>query len=134
MARLSNSAFLEQLAAALAQNNGQSSIYLTQKRLSPSLGLDDEADAAAGGFADLPGNVVGGGGNTRTYAVLVRVSTNGGGSSAAAKAKLKLKLSTVVETDALDQFWGDYDNALKNGFVGLRKKEKKKAKKGRVGK
>lgn len=131
MARLSNSAFLEQLAAALAQNSGQSSIYLTQKRLAPSLGLDEGEDAAG---ADLPSNVVGGGGNTRTYPVLVRVSTNGGGSSAAAKAKLKLKLSTVVETEALDLFWGDYANALKTGFVGLRKKEKKKARKGRVGK
>ncbi|CAH2353824.1 signal recognition particle subunit Srp14p [[Candida] railenensis] len=138
MGRLSNTAFLAQLSDILEANSGNSSIYLTQKRLSPALDLDPPTSPSA--FNDLPSNVIpqasGDNINTTKYPILVRISTGGAGASRSKKhsSKQRSKLSTVVEHDTLDSFWSDYINVIKNGFVGLKKKEKKKSKKGKVSK
>lgn len=126
MPRLDNAEFLKQVEAILATNGGKSSVYLTQKRLS----VDEVA-----GVTDLSTNVVQYNGevqpNASTYPVLVRISLNG---KVRKDKKDKLKLSTVVETAQLEGFWTDYSQVIKNGFIGLKRKEKKKAKKGKVSK
>lgn len=115
MGRLENKQFLETLQTELSQNDGKKSVYLTQKRM---------VDLAEGStMEDLPSNVVDTTGfatNTATYPVLIRASLNG----------KKTKISTVVQTDELDAFWTEYVQILKNGLVGLRKKDKRKKKKG----
>lgn len=122
MTRLANHEFLAEVGKLLAANDGKNSVYVTQKRLV----LDVEAP---GHLADLPSNVVTlemeplAPVNVTTYPILVRVQMNG------KERKDKLtKLLTVVETSQLEQFWGDYVQVLKNGMVGLRKREKKKKK------
>lgn len=125
MARLDNTEFLKQVADLLTANSGKSSVYLTQKRLSPTLPLD-----VSPGINDLPTNVIENEShpqNTTTYPILIRIAMNGKRDKGE-----KLKLSTVVENSQLEHFWTDYVLVLKNGFVGLKKKEKKKAKKGKV--
>ncbi|CAH6723106.1 signal recognition particle subunit Srp14p [[Candida] jaroonii] len=120
MGRLNNAEFLSQFAETLTKNNGESSVYLTQKRLVPSLDVEDNK-----GINDLSSNVIDHklfDKNTQEYPILIRLSMNG-------KNKDKLKLSTVVEIDQLDQFWIDYAQTIKAGFVGLKKKDKKKSKK-----
>lgn len=110
----------------LSANDGQSSVYLVQKRLS-----SDDTENGDNSISDLASNVVKNDlfpTNTQQYPVLVRVATG------STEKKTKKKLSTVVEVDQLDQFWVDYVQVLKGGFVGLKKKEKKKSKKGKVSK
>ncbi|KAL6451574.1 SRP14 Signal recognition particle 14 kDa protein [Candida maltosa Xu316] len=124
MTRLDNSNFLKELTKLVQQNNGKSSIYLTQKRLT----AEPQSN-------DFPTNVIENDQlptNETTYPVLVRVSMN---SSDNKKEKQnKVKISTVIENNQLEQFWVDYIQILKNGFIGLKKKDKKKNKKGRVSK
>lgn len=137
MGRLNNTEFLTQLTSILEKNNGASSIYVTQKRLSPALDLEEESPSTEGKFTDLSTNVsdiTSATENTTKYPILVRISTNGAGSSTKSKSKLKQKISTIVENELLDQFWSDYINVIKNGFTGLKKKEKKKSKKSKVSK
>lgn len=129
MGRLDNTEFLKQVGDLLSTNSGKSSVYLTQKRLSPTLPLE-----LSTGITDLPTNVIENETypqNTATYPILIRISMNG---KEKKDKKDKVKLSTVVENDQLEHFWSDYVQVLKNGFVGLKKKEKKKAKtkKGKV--
>ncbi|ODV78152.1 signal recognition particle, SRP9/SRP14 subunit [Suhomyces tanzawaensis NRRL Y-17324] len=129
MTRLDNSEFLKQVAQILSTNDGKSSVYLTQKRLSASLPLEDTT-----GINDLSSNVIANDShpqNTEQYPVLIRIAMNGKDRK---DKKDKTKLSTVVDNDRLDKFWTDYVQVIKNGFVGLKKKEKKKAKKGKVSK
>ncbi|KAG7192975.1 uncharacterized protein KQ657_001085 [Scheffersomyces spartinae] len=129
MGRLTNSDFLKELKAILGANEGKSSVYLVQKRLSTPLPV--EMSEKEDSISDLPSNVVVNNhfnNNTQQYPVLVRVATGHN------EKKTKQKLSTVVEVDQLDQFWVDYVQVIKSGFVGLKKKEKKKAKKGKVSK
>lgn len=117
MARLDNTQFLAQVEKLLAGNDGNKSVYLTQKRLA----LDVEQPEP---FHDLSSNVVPSGKypeNTTKYPVLIRVNTTKND-----------KISTVVEVDRLDQFWGEYVQVLKSGFVGLKKERKDKKKKRRV--
>lgn len=74
-------------------------------------------------LGDLPSNVVEKEDyptNTSTYPVLIRATLNG----------KKTRISTVVQTEQLDSFWTEYVQILKTGFVGLRKKDKRKKKKG----
>lgn len=110
----------------LTENEGKSSIYITQKRLSYT--IDNEIETPQE-FSDLPKGVktaihkVEASNQEKFYPILIRV-TDGNKD----KSK-KIKLSTVVEPKALDAFWVEYTNVLKNGFVGLKKKSKKKAKK-----
>lgn len=117
MGRLNTKEFLDTLAAVLAKNDGQSSIYLVQKRLTSN--LTSEPSEAMG---DLASNVILHPSkyptNTEHYPVLVRMSDG----------DKKSKISTVVEADKLDSFWSEYAQVLKDGFVGLRKKDKKKKK------
>lgn len=134
MGRLNNSEFLTQVQKLLESNNGESSVYITQKRLSLPLELNDMTGDSNSHINDLSSNVIeyekSFTNNTAQYPVLVRVSTN-----AKKNQKTKSKLSTVVEIDNLDQFWVDYAHVIKTGFVGLRKKDKKKSKKpGKVSK
>lgn len=127
MTRLDNSQFLKQLNDAVTNNNGKSSIYLTQKRLTSS---SNESSSLS--INDLPTNVIPHNQiqNSTSYPILVRISMNSTNNKD--KKQGKLKLSTVVETDQLNQFWQQYIRVLKNGFVGLKKKEKKKNKKSKV--
>lgn len=125
MGRLDNGEFIKQFESVLSKNNGKSSVYLTQKRLTPALDIEPTEP-----LGDLPTNVVeidSVPANTQSYPVLVRISLNGKEKS---DKKDKIKLSTVVEPAHLEEFWTDYAQAVKNGFIGLKKKEKKKAKKG----
>lgn len=134
MGRLNNSQFLTNLSEILASNNGESSVYVTQKRLASALPVD----AADSKINDLSSNVNDDNKfeqNTETYPILIRISMNSEKSKASTPSKPKTKLSTVVETNNLDKFWTDYAQVIKNGFVGLKKKDKKKNKKaGRVSK
>lgn len=127
--RLDNTQFLAQVGDILNKNSGKSSVYLTQKRLTPTL-YRKETD-----INDLPSNVVDNPphatNNIATYPLLIRISLNG---SVKNDKKDKTKLSTVVENTDLDQFWSDYVQVIKAGFVGLKKKDKKKAKKSKVSK
>lgn len=127
MTRLDNSQFLKQLNDAVTNNNGKSSIYLTQKRLASS---SNESSSLS--IDDLPTNVIPHNQiqNSTSYPILVRISMNSTNNKD--KKQEKLKLSTVVETDQLNRFWQQYIRVLKNGFVGLKKKEKKKNKKSKV--
>lgn len=122
MGRIDNSEFLTQVQELLDSNNGTSSVYITQKRLTSSVdgseGIDDLASNVVDYDEKYPAN-------KHQYPVLVRVTTGG---------KKKKKLSTVVEKDNLDQFWNDYAQVIKAGFVGLKKKDKKKSKKHKVSK
>lgn len=121
MGRVDNAEFLAQVQQILESNNGESSVYITQKRLTSSVegseGIDDLASNVVEYDEQLPVN-------KQQYPVLVRV----------AAGKKKKKLSTVVEKDNLDQFWNDYVQVIKSGFVGLKKKDKKKSKKSKVSK
>ncbi|EGW35529.1 uncharacterized protein SPAPADRAFT_146876 [Spathaspora passalidarum NRRL Y-27907] len=120
MTRVDNAEFIKELTKVLSTNNGKKSVYFTQKRLSPALPLDSTTDATT---ADLPSNVIETeGNNTSTYPVLIRISMNGKDKN---DQKSKYKLSTIVEPQALEQFWQDYIPILRAGFVGLKKKEKK---------
>lgn len=128
MGRLNNSQFLTNLSEILASNNGESSVYVTQKRLASALPVD----AADSKINDLSSNVNDDNKfeqNTETYPILIRISMNSEKSKASTLSKPKTKLSTVVETNNLDKFWTDYAQVIKNGFVGLKKKDKKKNKK-----
>lgn len=122
MGRLNNSDFLQKVNDELSSNAGKSSVYLTQKRLSLTL-----EPATADNINDLSSNVVQHPNdfptNTQTYPVLIRFTSG----------DKKSKLSTVVEPADLDKFWTEYAQILKNGFVGLKKKEKK-TKKSKVSK
>lgn len=128
MTRLDNSQFLKQLNEAVVKNDGKSSVYLTQKRLSSQEG------ASSVTIDDLPTNVIPDDRvqNDTSYPILVRISMNSTNNKD--KKQEKLKISTVVETDQLSQFWQQYIRVLKGGFVGLKKKEKKKTKKSKVAK
>lgn len=123
MTRLDNSQFLKQLNEAVVKNDGKSSVYLTQKRLSSQEG------ASSVTIDDLPTNVIPDDRvqNDTSYPILVRISMNSTNNKD--KKQEKLKISTVVETDQLSQFWQQYIRVLKGGFVGLKKKEKKEKKK-----
>lgn len=133
MGRLNNFEFLSKLSDILTSNNGESSVYLTQKRLTSTLPIDEPKSS----ISDLSSNVIKADGfdeNTTTYPILIRISMNGE-KTKPGKSKGKTKLSTVVETNSLDQFWTEYVQVIKNGFVGLKKKDKKKNKKtGKVSK
>lgn len=132
MGRLDNSEFLKKVSDILGKNDGKSSVYLTQKRLIPALDIDDAGKGNV--INDLLSNVNHIDTefeNTSTYPILIRVSLNG---KDIKDKKDKIKLSTVVETERLDQFWTEYVQVIKTGFVGLKKKEKKKSKKGKVSK
>ncbi|GMG23390.1 unnamed protein product [Ambrosiozyma monospora] len=128
MGRLSNKEFLSQVESHLKKNEGKSSVYLTQKRLNSiddtqidSTNTDDKLSSKFDVIDPLS--------STKTteetkdttaeYPLLLRF-TDG---------TKDLKLSTVVEFKELNKFWDDYSNVLKAGFVGLKKKTKKKAKK-----
>lgn len=59
MTRLDNSQFLKQVETLTQSNNGKSSIYLTQKRLSPSLSsITTTTTAEDESINDLPTNVI----------------------------------------------------------------------------
>lgn len=118
MGRLNNQEFLEAVEKLLVSNNGKSSVYLTQKRLT-TLDIDETN-------TDLATNVIEYGvpvTNTQQYPILLRLSMNG---KKKGDKSDKVKLSTVIETEDLPQFWLSYMNIIKAGFVGLKKKEKKK--------
>lgn len=123
MGRLSNKDFLAKIGGELELNDGKSSVYLTQKRLVQSLepssptALDDLSSNVVEHSKEYPTN-------NQTYPVLLRFTTG----------EKKSKLSTVVEPENLETFWTEYVQVLKSGFVGLRKKEKKKSKKEKISK
>ncbi|KAK6462656.1 signal recognition particle, SRP9/SRP14 subunit [Scheffersomyces coipomensis] len=118
--RVDNHRFLAEISEVLTSNNGKNSIYLTQKRLKPSLDLEPTTNTDN----TTP--------NEDQYPILIRIAMNG--KERKDHKKDKFKLSTVVEVSQLDSFWQEYIQIIKNGFVGLRKKEKKKSKKGKVSK
>lgn len=121
MGRLNNTEFISQVNTILTSNNGKSSLYLTQKRLTVPLETSPNAP-----ITDLSSNVVEHSSayatNDQKYPVLIRVTLG----------EKKSKISTVVEPENLDTFWTEYTQVLKTGFVGLKRKEKKKAKKSKV--
>lgn len=122
--------FFKQVTSLLTKNNGKSSIYLTQKRL--SYNLDDEINGTEE-FSDLSNNVkpilhetkLN---NSKKYSILIRI-TDGNKDK-----NLKIKLSTIVEPEKLDSFWNEYTNILKTGFIGLKKKSKSKKKSKKISK
>lgn len=118
--------FFKQVTNLLAKKEGKSSLYITQKRLSYDIEnsiTDPEPYSDLG--KDVKPILHENTPDLKKYCILIRV-TDGN------KDKLlKTKLSTIVEPEKLDQFWTEYTNVLKTGFVGLKKKtkSKKKAKK-----
>ncbi|KAI5955282.1 hypothetical protein KGF54_001843 [Candida jiufengensis] len=135
MTRVDNSEFLKQLNEIVTKNNGKSSVYLTQKRLSNKDEIKESKSSTQ--IKDLPTNVIEQTDkdiieNTETYPILIRISMNSENNKDSKNKKLKL--STVIENDQINQFWSQYIQVLKNGFVGLKKKDKKKSKKSKVSK
>ncbi|KAI5965587.1 uncharacterized protein KGF55_000949 [Candida pseudojiufengensis] len=133
MTRLDNTEFLKQLSEVATKNNGKSSIYLTQKRLSNK----DEILKQDSKIKDLPTNIIDSSdkdiiNNNETYPILIRVSMNSENNKDSKNKKFKI--STIIENDQINQFWLSYIQILKNGFIGLKKKEKKKSKKNKVSK
>ena len=137
MTRLDNSQFLKQVETLTQSNNGKSSIYLTQKRLSSSITTTEE------GINDLPTNVITPHPKTTTtntttntinndskYPLLIRLSMNSSDNKSKTKTinkeKERVKISTVVEINQLNEFWDQYIQILKTGFMGLKKKKDKK--------
>ncbi|CAI5759491.1 unnamed protein product [Candida verbasci] len=118
--RVNTPDFLQLLQSQLQNSKGKKSIYLTQKRLSSNI---------ENSINDLPSNVISTPiENNETYPILLRFSQN---SSDNKINKDRVKYSTIIESDKLDEFWQEYLKILKNGFIGLKKKEKKKSKKGK---
>lgn len=123
MGRLNNTEFISKVESLLTSNEGKSSVYFTQKRLSTPLekeAIDLVKDLSSNVVDHPPAYAT----NTQNYPVLIRFTTG----------KKESKISTVVEAANLDEFWLEYAQVLKTGFVGLKKKEKKKAKKSKVSK
>ena len=117
--------FLRQVTKLLEKNDGEQSIYITQKRLpstesmiqsEPMDDLQDEVKPIVLKQAITENKA-------NTYKVLIRV-TNGGRDKAS-----KIKLSTIVDPEELEPFWASYTKVLKAGFPGLKKRSKKKKKK-----
>ncbi|ODV84982.1 hypothetical protein CANARDRAFT_176398 [[Candida] arabinofermentans NRRL YB-2248] len=132
MGRFETAEFLKQVSGLLEKNEGKSSIYITQKRLSYT-GSDSPIPVVTESSSfTLPkgesSTILKSEEDTGSYPLLIRV-TDGNKDK-----KKKVKLSTVVDSDKLETFWNDYANALKNGFIGLKKKGKKKGKKSKVSK
>lgn len=123
MGRLNNAEFISKVERLLASNEGKSSVYFTQKRLATPLekeAIDLVKDLSSNVVEHPPAYPT----NTQSYPVLIRATLG----------KKESKISTVVEPANLDAFWLEYAQALKTGFVGLKKKEKKKTKKSKVSK
>ncbi len=117
--------FFGKVTKLLEQNDGEKSIYITQKRLP-----DTESMIQADPLDDLQEDVkptvlkqAGTENKTNTYKVLIRV-TNGSREKGS-----KIKLSTIVDPKDLEKFWSSYTKVLKAGFPGLKKRSKKKKKK-----
>ncbi|RLP64826.1 hypothetical protein L150_03588, partial [Candida albicans Ca529L] len=151
MTKLDNLQFLKQVETLTQSNNGKSSIYLTQKRLSPSLSsITTTTTAEDESINDLPTNVITPTPKTTTttttttttinndskYPLLIRLSMNSSDNKIKTKTKTKtktdnkvqkkkerVKISTVVELDQLNEFWDQYIQILKSGFIGLKKKK-----------
>lgn len=133
MGRLNNSEFLKQLSELFNEENGGSSVLLTQKRLSIPLDLEENSSKTnSEKINDLPSNVIKHSDefpeNTQSYPILIRVA------SKPKSLKHKTKLSTVVEAENVEQFWLDYSQTVKKGVRDLKKKDKKKKKKNKVSK
>lgn len=64
--------------------------------------------------------------STTTYPVLVRATNGKSGDDR--KAGKKVKLSTVVESDALDVFYGRYAEICKAGMIALKPRDRSKRK------
>ncbi|AOW29145.1 RNA-binding signal recognition particle subunit [Candida albicans SC5314] len=146
MTRLDNSQFLKQVETLTQSNNGKSSIYLTQKRLSPSLSsITTTTTAEDESINDLPTNVITPTPKTTTttttinndskYPLLIRLSMNSSDNKIKTKTKTKtdskvqkkkerVKISTVVELDQLNEFWDQYIQILKSGFYWIEKEER----------
>ncbi|ODV97881.1 hypothetical protein PACTADRAFT_375 [Pachysolen tannophilus NRRL Y-2460] len=112
MTLLENDQFLRSVSDLLVKTNGDSSVYLTQKRLSPETKQEVETPLLMINVQQPT--------SESTYPIIIRI-TNGSKDKAT-----KVKYSTVVEANKLDEFWENYTNALKNGMIGLKKKDKKK--------
>lgn len=113
MGRLNNVEFLTKIESLLSENNGKKSVYLTQKRLV----TEDIEDKPK------PKSIIGAAKDTQKYPLLIRLAMNG---SAKGDKSDKIKVSTVVEVENSAKFWADYITIVKSGFVGLKKKEKKR--------
>lgn len=120
MGRLNNTEFIARVGDLLTLNDGKSSVYFTQKRLSVPLDKAplDQVNDLSSNTVEHPSNFKT---NTDTYPVLLRVT----------QGPKESKISTVVEPENLDLFWLEYTQVLKTGMVGLKKREKK-AKKSKV--
>lgn len=114
--RLSNGDFLSQVSTLLSNNDGMSSVYFTQKRLAANVENETTDADMASNVVPHPDSFAQ---NEQKYPVLIRV-TRGEKSS---------KMSTVVEVEHLDAFWRKYSKVLREGFVGLDSKTKKKLRK-----
>ncbi|POY70670.1 hypothetical protein BMF94_6321 [Rhodotorula taiwanensis] len=124
---LSNSEFLDQLAALFAQRKEAGSVFLTQKRLTydaetstssvnaKQAGQDAEmSDAVAS--SSSPANPT----DAQEWPLLIR-ATDG-----KSKKDTKVKLSTTVQSDDVESFLAAYSNVLKSTFsAGLRPKRRK---------
>lgn len=121
MGRLNNAEFIGKVETLLAANEGKSSVYFTQKRYTAPLEkepIDEIKDLSSNIVDHSPAYTK----NTQAYPVLIRATLG----------TKESKISTVVEPANLDAFWLEYAQVLKTGFVGLKKKEKKKTKKSKV--
>ena len=89
MGRLDNSQFLKELTKLVENNNGKSSIYLTQKRLTSDPQENDLPDNVIPPTDETKSN------NESTYPLLVRVSMNS--SNNKKKNKIKLKYPQLLK-------------------------------------
>jgi signal recognition particle subunit SRP14 len=116
--RLSTEEFFTRLATLLADHNkkGHGSITLSQKRLNPHTETKAPVtDPSA--LSDLHPD--------EPLPIIIR-ATDG---EAREDRKKRVKISTVVQPDALDEFYARYAEACKAGMTALKKRDKSKRKK-----
>jgi len=112
MPQVSNDEFLAQLSLLFKDAKAEGSVHLGQKRLAKD-GPDSVLHA-----------------KQAPYALVFRAS-NGRSTRGKSSGKhaSRSHCSTIVNPENLGEFWRRYSESIKKGAAGLRKKEKKKAKK-----
>lgn len=108
---MNNEDFLEHLTELFRDSKTKGSVYLGQKRLTK----------------DGPDSVLHS--QQAPYSIIFRASNGRSTREKQTKRSARQHYTTVVEPKNVAKFWLGYTEAIKKGASGLRKKEKKKAKK-----
>jgi signal recognition particle subunit SRP14 len=129
--RLSNADFLARLTTLFTSTHSANSgsIFLTQKPLYPSSPDTQDSHPSAAppqiliratdGKSPPPKSTAAAANSKSAKGITKKTSASGG----------KVKFSTVVDAEELEGFFTKYAEVCKGGMVGLKKRDRKKAKK-----